>query len=209
MGWTRYELLARHVDVNCTGEAEDPQVLLLRTNTTITKTIVYYYSGTQKNLQCLQTALPYITKILNYIVVRRKDKILLTRGRNALGKPNLQTNKLRQSTNWIRNLRLVTDAQRYITYKRSLEKIIVNRTPETRSCKLGKPDRKSICTKMTSCTQLLSNTNYPSYPDPLQDPSLSSQCRHKINIKPKNTKIWSVSESNCDRERLSALAKSR
>ena len=63
VGWTRYELLARHVDVNCTGEAEDPQALLLRTNTTITKTIMYYYSGTQNKPQCLQTALPYITKI--------------------------------------------------------------------------------------------------------------------------------------------------
>ena len=41
MGWTRYEQLARHIDVNCTGETEDPWELPLRTNTTtnpITKT---------------------------------------------------------------------------------------------------------------------------------------------------------------------------
>ena len=73
---------------------------------------------------------------------------------------------------------------------------------KSESCKLGKPDLKSLCTKMTGCTQPLSNTNYPTYPDPLQDPSLSSQCRHKINIKPKNTKIWSVSQSS----RLSYLS---
>ena len=35
MGWTQYEQLARHVDINCTGETEDPWELPLRTNTTI------------------------------------------------------------------------------------------------------------------------------------------------------------------------------
>ena len=34
MGWTRYEQLARHIDVNCTGKTEDPWELPLRTTPT-------------------------------------------------------------------------------------------------------------------------------------------------------------------------------
>ena len=93
VGWTRYEQLARHVDVNCTGNTEDPQALLLRTNTTTTitttktlfiKTHVYRHNGTQNVLQCYQRAMPYIKLYyfsIKHIANSRTVKTRLTRGR--------------------------------------------------------------------------------------------------------------------------------
>ena len=81
MGWTRYEQLARHVDVNCTGKTEDPWELPLMTNTT-TKNL-------HKIIQKNKTAYTRKTKI--YVVARRKARKLLTRGPDELKK---QTNKI-------------------------------------------------------------------------------------------------------------------
>ena len=88
MGWTRYEQLARHVDVNCTGKTEDSWELPLMTNTITANNLV------DKNLNKMRGLTSALHNYINKILAARpKDKNLLTRGHNSLDKTKIIINK--------------------------------------------------------------------------------------------------------------------
>ena len=92
VGWTRYEhLVVRHGDVNCTGEAEDPQELLLMTLTTA-KYTTRMQDAKQKyfKIQTLQKSY-----YCYYCVARSTaNRILATDGRFVLSKKFIHKRKL-------------------------------------------------------------------------------------------------------------------
>ena len=89
MGWTRYEQLARHVDVNCTGKTEDPRELPLMTTTTTIKTSMHRYTGASNIPQCQQIkALPYINANHRAVTDALSLKVKLTDGLTSEGQLN-------------------------------------------------------------------------------------------------------------------------
>ena len=116
-------------------------------------------------------AVPYILSNNSYInkltVVMCESKNLLTRGRSP---KKHQINKPRLESD---QLSLATEH-------------VNDRTKAS----------GSLSPKYVNKTIKLPPKKYSLYLDPIQDPSLSSQCRHKTNIKTKVSKILSVRQSS-------------